>query len=128
MSFSADVDVGINKSAATQGQIQIHLPPASVMSISMTDDTRARSAQPAVALQFFMGHKALMDPQNVLQLITRYSSKETLTWANEGIKRPVLNEQQLKELSQAAITQVAQHVDNGEEMLRNAVQFARQHN
>jgi hypothetical protein len=105
-----DVDVGPSRSRATQGQL--HLPPASVVSTSMANNTT--SAQPIIAFQFFMAHKALMDPQNFLQLTTRYTNKEILAWANEELKRPVLNEKQLKEISQNAISQVAQKIENGE--------------
>ena len=66
-----DVNVGPSRSGATQGQL--HLPPASVVSISMTNSTT--SAQPKISFQFFMAHKALMDPQNFLQLTTRYTNK-----------------------------------------------------
>jgi hypothetical protein len=91
----------------------------------MTNNTR--SAQPKIAYQFFMAYKALTDPHNVLQLITRYSDKEILAWANEEIRRPILNEKELKELSQTAISEVALTIDNGKEMLRNTIQIARQH-
>jgi hypothetical protein len=119
-----DIDIGPSRSGATQGQL--HLPPASVVSTSMTNNTT--SAQPTIAFHFFMAHKALMDPQNFLQLTTRYTNKEILAWANEELKRSVLDEKQLKKISQTAISSVAQKIENGEEMLRNAMQFARQHN
>jgi hypothetical protein len=124
--MDTDVDVGINKSGASQGQI--HLPPASSMSISVANSTKGRSAQPEVAFQFFLAHKALMDPHAFLKLTTRYTSMEILSWANEGIKRSILSEQQLRALTQTAISQVTQHIDSGDEILRNAVEFARQHN
>jgi hypothetical protein len=69
-----------------------------------------------------------MDPQAFLKLTTRYTSMEILSWANEGIKRSILSEQQLRALTQTAISQVTQHIDSGDERLRNAVEFARQHN
>jgi hypothetical protein len=122
--MDTDVDVGINKS----GVSQINLPPASSMSISVTKSTKGKSAQPTVAFQFFVAHKALMDPHAFLKLTTRYTSMEILGWANEGIKRTILNEQQLRALTQTAICQVTQHIDDGDEILRNAVEFARQHN
>jgi hypothetical protein len=122
-----DVDVGINKSGAPQGQI--HLPPASSMSISVTNGTKGKSVQLMIAFQFFLAHKAKwMDPQAFLKLTTRYTSMEILSWANEGIKRSILSEQQLRALTQTAISQVTQHIDSGDERLRNAVEFARQHN
>jgi hypothetical protein len=124
--MDTDVDVGINKSGAPQGQI--HLPSASSMSISVTNGTKGKSAQPTIAFQFFLAHKALMDPQAFLKLTTRYTSMEILSWANEGIKRSILSEQQLRALTQTAISQVTQHIDSGDERLRNAVEFARQHN
>ena len=83
-----DVDVAPSRSGATQGQIHLHLPSASMMSTSMTNNTRY--AQPKIAYQFFMAHKALINPHNFLQLITRYSNKEILAWANEEIQRPIL--------------------------------------
>lgn len=124
--MDTDVDVVANKSGATQGQI--YLPPTSSMSISATNSTKGRSAQPTVAFQFFLAHKALMEPLAFVKLTTRYTSGEILSWANENVKRPILNEKQLKELSKIAFSQLAQHIENGEEMLRNAVEFARQHN
>lgn len=63
----------------------------------MTNNTRP--AQPKIAYEFFMAHKALMDPHNFLQLVIRYSNKEILAWADEEIQCPILNEKQLKELS-----------------------------
>ena len=129
MSFSAemdtDVNVGMNKSVPSQGQL--HLPPASAMSISVTNSTKGRSSQPAVAHRFHLAHKALMEPHAFLKLTTRYTSREILKWANEDVRHPILNEQQLRELSQTAMIQVTQHIGDGE-VMRNAVEFARQHN
>lgn len=124
--MDTDVDVVPSKQGTSQGQI--HLLPSSSVSTLKTNCKRGRCAQPTVAVQFFRANPAFMEPQKILQLITRYSTREILSWTNEGVARPVLTESQLTDISGMAITQVAQHIDNGEEMLRNSVEFARQHN
>ena len=71
---------------------------------------------------FLLHYPALMDPRNFLRLITKYSLKEILIWANSGRKVPVVNGPNIHELSKKVIELMGERTPGGEDTLNKIIE------
>lgn len=77
---------------------------------------------------FLLHYPALMDPRNFLRLITKYSLKDIIIWANSGRKLPVVNGPNIHELSKKVIELMGERTPGGEETLIKIIDIVKNHN
>lgn len=77
---------------------------------------------------FLLHYPALMDPRNFLRLITKYTLKDILIWANSGRKMPVVSGPNIHELSKKVIELMGERTPGGEDTLRKIIDIVKSHN